>query len=148
MRFLYLIANFLQMLFVKRTFGVRVLVLKDDQILLVKHTYMPCWYFPGGGVNPKESPVQGAIREVQEEAGIIVQGNLEILGIYYNIHQGHDDYITVYVCKDFKEENSIDAHEIVEKKWFSLNDLPHDISLSCLMRIQEYLKQKPLHDRW
>jgi 8-oxo-dGTP pyrophosphatase MutT (NUDIX family) len=148
MRVLYLIANFLMMLFKKRTIGARVLVIKDNQILLVKHTYMPKWYTIGGGVDFKESPLQGAIRELKEEAGVIAHGPLELLGTYYNVHQGHDDYVSTYICKDFTEEDYICPEEIIEKRWFPLNALPEDISPGCLRRIQEYLKLKPVSDRW
>jgi len=102
----------------------------------------------GGGVDPKESPLQGAIRELREEAGIITNGPLEILGSYYNVHQGHDDYVTVYICKEFTEEDRIDPQEILEKRWFPLDKLPEDISPGCLRRIQEYLKLKPVSDQW
>ena len=134
--------------FVRRTVGARALVIKDQKILLVKHTYMPKWYTIGGGVKLKESPLQGTIRELKEEAGITAQGTLELLGVYYKVHQGHDDYVVVYICKDFKEEDYICPHEIVEKRWFPLDKLPEDISPGCLRRIQEYLKLKPVSDQW
>ena len=36
-----------------RTLGVRALVLDEaDRVALVKHSYRPYWYLPGGGVNP------------------------------------------------------------------------------------------------
>lgn len=37
------------------------------------------WTMPGGGLNPKESPIMGALRELQEEAGV-EPGSLSYLG--------------------------------------------------------------------
>lgn len=134
--------------FIRRTVGARALVIKEKKILLVKHTYMPYWYIIGGGVNSKESPLQAISRELQEEAGVHTLGPPALFGIYYHIHQGHDDYVVVYICKDFKEEDYICPHEIMEKRWFPLDKLPEDISHGCLRRIQEYLKLKPVSDQW
>ena len=134
--------------FVRRTVAARALVLKDKKILLVKHTYMPHWYIIGGGVNSKESPLQAMSRELLEEAGLYTLSPPELFGIYYHVHQGHDDYVVVYICKDFKEEDYICPHEIAEKRWFPLDALPEDMSPGCLRRIQEYLKIKPMSDQW
>ena len=38
------------------TFGVRAAVIDaENRIFLVKHTYVPGWYLPGGGVDPGET---------------------------------------------------------------------------------------------
>ena len=134
--------------FVRRTVGARALVIKGKKILLVKHTYKPHWYTIGGGVNSKESPLAAICRELQEEAGIYTLSPPELFGIYYNVYQGHDDYVVIYVCKDFKEEEYICPHEIAEKRWFPLDNLPEDMSPGSLRRIQEYLNLKPVSDQW
>ncbi|MFY1679628.1 MULTISPECIES: NUDIX hydrolase [unclassified Streptomyces] len=41
-----------------------------DRVLLVDPTYKPGWEFPGGIVEPGESPARAGIREVAEETGI------------------------------------------------------------------------------
>ena len=41
------------------TLGVRGLLIKDDRVVLVKHSYVPGWYLPGGGVEPGESARRG-----------------------------------------------------------------------------------------
>jgi len=42
------------------------------QALIVKANYKPYWTFPGGIIDPGETPKQGAIRETFEEVGITV----------------------------------------------------------------------------
>jgi 8-oxo-dGTP diphosphatase len=42
------------------------------QVLIVKSGYKPYWTFPGGIVDPHETPKEAAIRETLEEVGITV----------------------------------------------------------------------------
>lgn len=42
------------------------------QVLIVKSSYKPYWTFPGGIIDPHETPKEGAIRETFEEVGIVV----------------------------------------------------------------------------
>lgn len=51
----------------------------DDRVLLVDPTYKPGWEFPGGVVEPGESPARAGHREVAEELGIELTGGLELL---------------------------------------------------------------------
>lgn len=49
------------------TLGARAIVINDDnKILLVKHTYQPHWYIPGGGVKKGESTKSAILRELNE----------------------------------------------------------------------------------
>lgn len=43
------------------------------QVLVVKANYKPYWTFPGGIIDPNETPLEGAIRETREEVGITLQ---------------------------------------------------------------------------
>lgn len=76
------------------TLGARAIVLnKNGQVLLVKHTYQPHWYLPGGGVNKGESAKAAVIRELKEETGLIVSSEEPLLfGIYYHTYLGVNDY--------------------------------------------------------
>jgi 8-oxo-dGTP diphosphatase len=42
----------------------------DDRVMLVTPTYKADWDIPGGGVQPGETPLEGARREVKEELGV------------------------------------------------------------------------------
>ncbi len=37
------------------TIGVRVLLLREEQVLLVRHSYIQGWYLPGGGLKRGET---------------------------------------------------------------------------------------------
>jgi 8-oxo-dGTP pyrophosphatase MutT (NUDIX family) len=52
--------------------GVKALVVTPGgRIVLVRHSYMPGWHFPGGGLKRGETPEQGIVRELREEIGLV-----------------------------------------------------------------------------
>ena len=62
--------------------GVRVAILENDRVVLVRHWYAPfVWMLPGGGINDAEAPEAAAIREVKEETGLDIESPI-CLGSY------------------------------------------------------------------
>ena len=58
-------------------------VLRDDRILLVNHRKHRVWIYPGGHVEPNETPDEACLREIFEETGVhcrIVSPRDETLG--------------------------------------------------------------------
>jgi ADP-ribose pyrophosphatase YjhB (NUDIX family) len=131
----------------KTTIGTRTLIIKNNQILLVKHTYMPGWYIPGGAVDCGEITLEAAKREAFEETGITLL-ELELVGVYYNTAQKRNDYVIFYICKDFVEGEMKPNSEIAEQKWFAIDKLPPDISESTKRRIDEYLGKRAIDGKW
>lgn len=146
-RSLWYIITFWYALLRKRTMGARGLVIKDDQILLITHTYQKGWCTIGGGVNRGESPLKAAVRELYEEAGVITNGTPQLFGVYHNTNEHRDDYVALYVVTDFTIED-VKSSEIAEKRWFPLAHLPEDTTPSTKRRIEEYLNLIPQSDKW
>ena len=72
------------------TLGVRAAVFDaEGRVFLVKHSYMPGWYLPGGGVDRGETMRQALERELMEEAGIRLTGPAMLFGLYLNRHARH-----------------------------------------------------------
>jgi len=132
----------------KKTMGARALVIQEDQILLVKHTYISGWCTIGGGIDPGESGVQALKRELMEEVGIELFEEPPLLGLYHNPKGKRDDYVVLYVCKKFKRHDNVTSPEILDSQWFSLHNLPPDIAPGTKRRIEEYLGTRPLSDKW
>src|SRR6476659_812543 len=63
-----------------------VYVERGDEILLLKRAAGSAlagqWFLPGGAVERDELPEDGARRELREEAGIEIDGDLELIGAY------------------------------------------------------------------
>jgi len=54
------------------TWGVRLMLIQNDEIVLVRHTYRSGWYLPGGGLKRQETFQDGARREANEESGAML----------------------------------------------------------------------------
>ncbi len=131
------------------TLGTRVLVRNPmGEILLVRHTYAPGWLFPGGGVERGEVAEQAARREVEEEAGITLEGPLEIFGFFSNHEHFPGDHVVLYTA----ETGSLPKHraqlEIAECAFFAANDLPSDTTGGTRRRIQEVLEGLAPDSTW
>jgi 8-oxo-dGTP pyrophosphatase MutT (NUDIX family) len=118
------------------TVGVRILLIRGDAVLLVRHTYQDAWYFPGGGVKRGERLDQAIRREAAEEAGVIL-GALTLFGAYTSFTEFKNDHIIVFISDAFSLTGKSDR-EIERVQFFPLNTLPHDLSPGCFRRIQEY----------
>lgn len=145
---LYTIRNTIFKLIGAKTMGARALVIRNDEILLVKHTYQKGWCTIGGAVDKNESPREAVIRELVEEVGVITLEKPDLFGIYLNKHHKRDDYVALYIVRNFEMQKNSYSPEIAEKKWFPLTQLPHDITPSTLKRIEEYLEQNEKSDKW
>lgn len=131
-----------------KTVGARALVIKNDEVLLVKHTYQKGWCTIGGGVKKNESPREAIVRELLEEVGVIALEKPDLFAIYHNINERKDDYVAFYIVKNFDMQKTSYSPEIAEKKWFSLVELPSDTTPSTLRRIEEFLGQREKSDQW
>jgi ADP-ribose pyrophosphatase YjhB (NUDIX family) len=129
------------------TAGARVMLVRDGKVMLVHHTYMSQWYFPGGGVRRGETLEEAARREAHEEVGAEMH-KLDLLGVYSNFVQHKSDHVAVFICDDFRMKDSPNA-EIDSAAFFPIDDLPHDTSPGTRQRIDEWLAgQRGLAARW
>ncbi len=144
----YKAASFLWKIVKPKSFGARAMLIKGDEVLLVKHTYQTSWYFPGGGLKTGETYEEAIRRELKEELNAEVY-KLELFGVFNSTYEGKNDSITIFLCKAFELSHKKPNSEISEFKYFKLNDLPHDISPGTIKRINEYKNNTyPTFGRW
>lgn len=124
---------------------VGVLVAKKNEVLLIKRAIEPFkgfWDIPGGFLENGEHPVIGAIRELQEETGFIIEP-LEILDIFMDSY-GPEQLATLNICYTAKVVggNPKTGSDAIDLKWFPLNSLPHDIAFEWQKKALGLLKKK------
>ena len=108
------------------TIGVRIVLLQEDKVLLVRHTYMDGWHCPGGSLKRKETPLEGAVREAKEEVGAEPLETPELVGIISQHNDIRSDHVVTYVCRNFKIGEATDRWEIAERRFFAVDALPPD----------------------
>lgn len=147
-RLLYNLNELLWRLTKPTSVGVRLILVKDETVLLVKHTYQRFWYLPGGGIRKGETVKEAARREAAEELGAEL-GNLHLIGVYTNFYQHKNDHVVVLSCDDFALTGKTD-HEIERFDFFLFDGLPTDVSPGSLRRIREYANSagSPLLGLW
>ncbi|OLP54312.1 hypothetical protein BJF92_15065 [Rhizobium rhizosphaerae] len=111
----------------RATLGAQIAVLKDQKVLLVRHSYKPGWHLPGGGVDPPEAPEAAAERELYEETGLKLAERPTLLGVIPNVSSATKrDYITAFTACAIAESHSRRSREIAEIAWFPVDDVPAD----------------------
>jgi 8-oxo-dGTP pyrophosphatase MutT (NUDIX family) len=142
MRLVYLAYRINCFLFRPLTLGVRVMMIQNDQVLLVRHTYMNGWFMPGGGVKRRETLDHAARREAHEETGAALN-NLTLVGAYTNFKEWKSDHNILFLSTDFTISGEHDC-EIAEIRFFSLDALPADLLPGHRRRLEEYRDGKQL----
>src|ERR671912_2432033 len=75
------------------TLGVRGVVRDgDNRVFLIRHTYVPGWHLPGGGVETGETALEALGRELREEACIRIDEAPQLCGVYFNAKVSRRDH--------------------------------------------------------
>lgn len=142
MRFRHFIFHTYFLLRRPMTLGVRAIVFdeKNNSVFLVKHTYVPGWQLPGGGVDSGETFGQALEKELREEGNILLTGRPELFALYKNTHASKRDHVALYVCRAFEQTEPKQCdREIAEAGFFPLDNLPEGTTPSTKRRLQEAL---------
>ena len=110
------------------TRGVKIIVLKENKVLLVRLSYgHQSWSFPGGGVRHNETTKDAAMREIAEETGILIQTeDLKLVTQYDQQIEYKSDTVTCYLVRVETDDFKIDNREVCEAGWFGVDELPSE----------------------
>ncbi|MEC9343150.1 MAG: NUDIX domain-containing protein [Pseudomonadota bacterium] len=132
------------------TLGVRGLIEDaDGAVLLVRHTYVKGWHFPGGGVDPGETVAEALAREVAEETALRLTTPPELLGVYLNRRLGSRDHVMFFRCRDWERKSAFSPDlEIADARFFPRDALPHDLSRGTKRRFDELDGTAAISSEW
>jgi 8-oxo-dGTP diphosphatase len=120
----------------RKTLAKTVVQNKDGDVLLLRRSKTDKrrpgeWDFPGGGVEPGEEIMVGAVREIQEEAGLVVPTNkLQLLYAETTFYEEYDESVTRLLFATAVDTNAVQlSFEHEEFKWVdidtALTEFPH-----------------------
>ncbi|CAF0883743.1 unnamed protein product [Rotaria sp. Silwood1] len=120
---------------------------EDEILLITSHRDKSSWIFPGGGIEPNESTIDAAHRELYEEAG--VKGRiLRELGIFENLERKHRT--TVFVVHVEEEYDDWDDKRLINRQrhWYKLKDAASLLRIykpSQLTFLEQFISTSPNH---
>ncbi len=117
------------------TTGCGVLVINEKgQLLLQKRSDTGEWGVPGGAMEPAETYIEAAKRELYEETGIEVS-DLNLFGLYSGeervIHYPNGDVVyslsVIFITDKYSGFISNDDSEVLEHRFFDREDIPSNL---------------------
>lgn len=131
------------------TLGVRGLCLKDGTVFLIRHTYVPGWQLPGGGVETDETLREALDKELMEEGNIRLTGEPRLFQVYFNRRMSKRDHVALFICRELEQVSpKRPDHEIAESGFFPILALPDGTTRATRERIEEVLNGKSPSQDW
>ncbi|TCD15521.1 NUDIX domain-containing protein [Oricola cellulosilytica] len=132
------------------TLGVRALAFDDEgRVLLVRHTYVPGWHLPGGGVETGHTVTETLAKELHEEANVILAAPPRLVSVHLNDRVTRRDHVVVFRCDQVTQTAPKQRDlEIIEAEFFPVDGLPPEITRSSRNRIDESLGLAPPDPYW
>ena len=121
-----------------------VLLVEGGRVLLVKRAWEPragAWCLPAGFMEAGETPQQTAVRELQEETGVIAQ----LTGLF-GVYAGFDDprvraVLILYTGLATGGETRA-GDDAIELAWFPLDALPTDLAFASHRQALAELRER------
>jgi len=121
------------------TLGVRAIALDaNGRVFLVRHTYLPGFYLPGGGVERNETALASLERELEEEGRIALDEPPRLIGFFHNPRHSRRDHVALYLAKNVRQTATRKPDwEIAECGFYALDALPEETTASTRARLDE-----------
>jgi ADP-ribose pyrophosphatase YjhB (NUDIX family) len=123
------------------------LIERDGKVLLVRHSYVPGWLLPGGGVGRGEAAEHAVIREMREEIGLVRCTTPELFGLYSRKAGWATNVIALYRLRD-AEFTFVPNLEIRETQFVDPANPPDGTPRSVATRLNEFAGLQPRSPFW
>jgi ADP-ribose pyrophosphatase YjhB (NUDIX family) len=120
------------------TLGVRAACFDDaGRIFLVRHTYVPGWHMPGGGVERGETAIEALLKEMREEGNLEPVDAPALFHVYFNARISRRDHVLLYRVNVRQTMVRPADREIAEAGFFHFDALPEGATQATRRRIAE-----------
>lgn len=131
------------------TVGVRAACFDEKgRIFLVRHTYLPGWYLPGGGVERGETLLMALHKEIREEGNLVAASTPQLFHVYLNLEGSNRDHVALYRLEVSQTAPKKPDHEIAESGFFDLSALPEGVTAATRRRLAELAGETEIADHW
>jgi ADP-ribose pyrophosphatase YjhB (NUDIX family) len=133
------------------TFGVRACVFDETRraVFLIRHTYVPGWQFPGGGVERGETAVEALGRELEEEGNISLTAEPQLKSLHFNNRSSTRDHVAFYLVTAYAQASpKLPDREIAEAGFFPLDALPGETTPATRRRLAELFDERSSSPYW
>ncbi len=121
------------------TIGVRAACFDaEGRVFLVRHSYVPGWHMPGGGLERNETAFQALVKELREEGNLELADPPELFHVYFNRQTSKRDHVVFYRCRNVRQVSPKKPDfEILESGFFALDALPPNTTAATHRRLAE-----------
>ncbi|MBU4527275.1 MAG: NUDIX domain-containing protein [Hoeflea sp.] len=131
------------------TLGVRAACFDaQGRVFLVRHSYVPGWHMPGGGVERGETMAAALNKELSEEGNLELTAPAELFAVYFNHRTSRRDHVAFYRCAVRQLAPKQADREIIEAGFFALDALPEGVTAATRRRLAELAGEAPISDFW
>lgn len=132
------------------TMGVRAACFDEaGRVFLVRHSYVPGWHLPGGGIERGETALEAVAKEIREEGNLVLQAPPQLLHVYFNRQTSKRDHVLLYRCDSVTQTAPrLKDREIVEAGFFALDALPAATTAATRRRLEEIAGRAVFADFW
>lgn len=131
------------------TLGVRAACFDEaGRVFLVRHSYVPGWHLPGGGVERGQTCEEALRCELMEEGNLEIDGAPELVAVYFNTRTSKRDHVLFYRCRVRQTAPRQPDAEIVEAGFFPLKGLPETTTAATRRRLDELAGHSSIDVVW
>jgi len=131
------------------TMGVRAACFdQSGRVFLVRHSYVPGWHMPGGGIERRETSHDALVKELREEGNLRIIGEPQLFQVYLNTSASRRDHVVFYRADVEQTAPRKPDAEIVECGFFALDALPQGTTEATKRRLRELSGEEPAAQYW